>query len=153
MKRNTLLALLGIVIVGFLVLQIFPISAISTKLARQERPVLSQIDWGSPEAEQLVRTACYDCHSNEPTYPWYASVAPISWLLNKDINEGRRVLNFSEQAANQINPHELVEVVEEGEMPLPIYLVMHPDANLTEAQQQTLIQAFETVLSGRGGGD
>ncbi len=151
MKRNTLLVLLGIVIVGFLVLQIFPISAISTKLARQERPILSHIDWGSPEAEQIVRTTCYDCHSNEPTYPWYASIAPISWLLNKDINEGRRELNFSEQAANQIDGRELIEEVEEGSMPLPIYLTMHPDANLTEAQQQLLIHTFETILTGRGG--
>ncbi len=59
-------------------------------------PVTASPAWDSPRTEQLVRAACYDCHSNETVWPWYSSVAPASWLLQRDVDEGRDHMNFSE---------------------------------------------------------
>ncbi len=93
---------------------------------------------------KILRDACYDCHSNETVYPWYANVAPISWLVIHDTNEGRDELNFStwsEYSAKRRNHKldEVIELVEEGEMPMPIYEITHPEARLTEEQIKLLV--------------
>ena len=98
----------------------------------------------SQEVSQILRVACYDCHSNETTFPWYSSVAPASWIVLHDIEEGRRELNFSEWKAyppdkKQHKLDELIEEVEEGEMPMKIYSAIHRDADLSEEQVNSLI--------------
>jgi hypothetical protein len=85
----------------------------------------------------LLRTSCYDCHSNETVWPWYAHVAPSSWFVTKHVNEGRRHLNFSTWGAYPPSKadhklEEIVEYVENGEMPLPSYLPLHAEAKLTD---------------------
>ena len=87
--------------------------------------------------ESMLRTTCYDCHSNETIYPWYAYVAPVSFLVSKDTKEGRRELNFSEwekldvlEKAEMLE--EIAEEVEEGEMPMKIYPITHPNARLSD---------------------
>ena len=92
----------------------------------------------------ILRSSCYDCHSNETVYPWYSYVAPISFLVSKDTRKGRKHLNFSEwQSLSKPDKaealDELVEEVESGEMPMKIYPVTHPDARLTDEQRQELI--------------
>lgn len=94
--------------------------------------------------ESILRSSCYDCHSNETVYPWYSYVAPISFLVSKDTRKGRKHLNFSEwQSLSKPDKaealDELVEEVESGEMPMKIYPVTHPDARLTDEQRQELI--------------
>lgn len=91
----------------------------------------------------LMRTSCYDCHSNETHYPWYAHVAPVSWLVGRDTRIGRENLNFSEwenyskmDKAKLLG--DLLDEVEDGTMPMPIYLLMHPDAKLTGSQRELL---------------
>jgi hypothetical protein len=98
----------------------------------------------SEEVGAILRTACYDCHSNETAWPWYSSVAPASWLLADHVSEGRRELNFSTWAEQQPRRmdhklEELVEKVRDGEMPLKSYTLMHPQARLTDEQRQVLI--------------
>lgn len=94
--------------------------------------------------KQLLTNACYDCHSNESKYPWYSYVAPVSWLVARDIRMGREHLNFSDweslskmDKAKQLG--EIAEEVEDGNMPMPIYILMHPEAKLTMNQRELLV--------------
>lgn len=87
----------------------------------------------------LLKAACYDCHSNQPRYPWYASVAPVSWFISEHIDHGRGELNFSEWGTYNARKRdhkleEMVEEVEVGNMPLPGYVTMHKEANLSSEQ-------------------
>lgn len=93
--------------------------------------------------ESMLRTSCYDCHSNETIYPWYAYVAPVSFLVSKDTREGRRELNFSEweklDADEQAEMlEEIAEEVEEGEMPMKIYPITHPKAKLSDENREEI---------------
>jgi hypothetical protein len=97
-----------------------------------------------PDISKILRNACYDCHSNETVYPWYAGVAPISWLVIHDINEGREELNFSEWIPYSLKRknhklEEIAEEVEEGEMPMKIYTFTHSEARLTDKERETLM--------------
>jgi hypothetical protein len=100
--------------------------------------------------KQLIRTACYDCHSNNTVYPWYAEVQPVAWWLADHVNEGKSELNFSEFAtyAPKKGDHKLEEVVEmlkEKEMPLKSYTLIHGDANLSDAQREELSKWVEEL--------
>jgi hypothetical protein len=96
------------------------------------------------EVAEILKTSCYDCHSNETKYPWYASVAPVSWWVSDHIEEGRDELNFSawgtfsdKRKAKKL--HEIEEEVEEGEMPLTSYTFTHSEARLSKEQKEALI--------------
>jgi mono/diheme cytochrome c family protein len=147
-RRRGILIVAGILVIGFVLLQLIPAQSISSQFARTNPAAVSEIAWNSAETEQVVRTACYDCHSNETVWPWYAQIAPVSWLVAKDTNEGREALNFSEQTAAEINPDELIEEVEGGAMPPRSYLILHPAANLTDAQKEALFAGLRASLHG-----
>lgn len=92
----------------------------------------------------LIRETCYDCHSNETVYPWYSYVAPVSFLVSQDIRMGREHLNFSEwESLSKLDKAEvlddLVEEVEEGEMPLKKYVFLHPRARLSDKDRERFI--------------
>jgi hypothetical protein len=100
----------------------------------------------SDSVETILRKACYDCHSNKTVYPWYANVQPVAWWLNNHIEEGKGELNFSSFTTRPLaiqfhKFEETIEEVEEGEMPLESYtwLGFHPDADLTDAERETLV--------------
>lgn len=104
----------------------------------------------------LLKTSCYDCHSVETRYPWYSHVAPVSWLVAKDVREGREELNFSDwttlaRRKKVTRLEDIKEMVLEGDMPMPIYTVMHPDARLTDEQRKLIADwasAFQdTIIS------
>lgn len=80
-------------------------------------PVRSEPAWDSPQTKTLAVRACYDCHSNETVWPWYSSIAPASWLIYRDVNNGRRELNFSEWRRRQKEAHESGKTVRKGSMP------------------------------------
>jgi hypothetical protein len=91
----------------------------------------------------MLRTACYDCHSNETKWPWYSRVAPFSWLVAHDVNEGRQHLNlsdwprqFPDRAGRRLDA--IGEAVENGEMPMSKYTAIHADARLTKEDRQIL---------------
>lgn len=95
------------------------------------------------EMAGMLKAACYDCHSNQPRYPWYASVAPMSWSVAEHIEHGRDELNFSEWATFSARRRdhkleEMIEEVEEGNMPLKGYVIMHKDAKLSDEQIEML---------------
>jgi hypothetical protein len=102
------------------------------------------------EVAPLLKRACYDCHSNETKWPWYSNVAPVMWIVARDVEHGRKHLNFSvwesyEQGRKLKKLKEIAEEVEENEMPLGIYVTMHSEAKLTEAEKKTIVEWAEGV--------
>ncbi|MEX2134878.1 MAG: heme-binding domain-containing protein [Acidimicrobiia bacterium] len=96
--------------------------------------------------------ACFDCHSNETEWPWYTNIAPISWLIQSDVDEGREELNFSEWDREQ-EGEEAAETVREGSMPPNAYLLTHPTARLTEAELAELIDGLLEMFGDGEEGD
>ncbi|MBJ2172940.1 heme-binding domain-containing protein [Aureibaculum sp. A20] len=97
-----------------------------------------------------IKASCYDCHSNNTAYPWYAEVAPVSWWVANHVNDGKKHFNFSiwDTYSDKKKDHKLeenIEMIEEKEMPLESYLPMHPEAKLSEEQQKELIAYFKEV--------
>jgi len=126
---------IGLVIV-FVAAQVIPVP-------RTNPPATTEL--AAPiDVDGLLQRACYDCHSNETRWPWYAWVAPASWLVAWDVHEAREHLNFStwgdytpKRLRHELD--ELVEMVEEDEMPLWYYRPLHPDARLTDAERARLV--------------
>lgn len=107
-----------------------------------ENDIISVLEIEGPMATML-KSACYDCHSDQPRYPWYASIAPVSWKIGQHIEEGRDELNFSKWAtfSAKRRDHKLEEMIEEvegGKMPQPNYVRMHSEAKLTDEQVASL---------------
>ena len=132
-----LLAAVGL----FVVIQLIPYGRNHTN-----PPVAAEPQWDSPQTRELAVRACYDCHSNETTWPWYSNVAPVSWLTQRDVDEGRQRLNFSEWGQRRQDTREIAEIIYEGEMPPAQFLITHPEARLTDAEKQQLIQGFQVTL-------
>ena len=110
---------------------------------RTNPPVEAELS-ASPEVMELLRRACYDCHSNESEWPWYSYVAPVSWLIEHDVEEAREHMNFSEwqtwePGKQDHKREECWEEVEEGEMPLWFYTPLHWDARLSEGDLAVVI--------------
>ncbi len=131
-KRGILYILLGGVALLVLI-QLVPYGRNHTNPA-----VVSQPNWDSQQSLALAQRACFDCHSSETTWPWYSNVAPVSWLVQRDVDSGRRRLNFSDWAAPRRGTRELAEVLVEGRMPPIYYVWMHPSAHLTSAEAAQL---------------
>jgi hypothetical protein len=112
-------------------------------------PVVQDTPWPNARSEQVARVSCYDCHSNESKWPVYSYVAPMSWLVHKDVAEGRDELNFSEWPLNEKQLDDAVDVVEDDAMPPSQYTLIHRNARLTPAEAQVLIAALE-ALGGSG---
>jgi mono/diheme cytochrome c family protein len=128
---------------GFLLIQLVPYGRNHTNPA-----VVGEPNWDSPQTRELAQRACFDCHSNETVWPWYSNVAPISWLVQHDTDEGRQHLNFSTwgSGGQGREPGEAVESVSEGQMPMPVYLITHSDARLTAAEKQALVDGLRATI-------
>jgi hypothetical protein len=115
--------------------------------AHTNPPTRVEPRWSDPEIRALAVRACYDCHSNETRWPWYSHVAPISWLVQHDVDDGRKALNFSEWNRPQKDAHEAEEVVRKGEMPLALYPPLHPKAKLSADERERLAKGLETTVA------
>ena len=105
---------------------------------------ISHVTQLTPEIKALLKTSCYDCHSNHTNYPWYATINPVGWWLGNHIKEGKEELNFSEFASYTAKRQdhkleEIAEEVKEGHMPLPSYTWIHTYARLNPDQAKQLI--------------
>ena len=109
-------------------------------------PVTSEPAWDSPATRALAKQACFDCHSNETQWPAYASIAPTSWLVQRDVNEGRAALNFSEWARPREEAKEASETVLEGEMPPAAYTLVHAHARLNATNRDRLARGLAKTL-------
>lgn len=144
-------AKLGLGLAGALALaQLVPVD-------RTNPPVEEEIP-APPELHAVLRRVCYDCHSHETRWPWYSRVAPVSWLVARDVRHARKHMNFSTWNAYDAkergeNLDEAVEEVEEGNMPLPSYRFLHRDAELSETEV-ALLRAFAAAVgAGSGAGE
>ena len=132
---------MGVGLVGvFILIQFIPVS-------RDNPEATQEVQWDSTETRALAQSACFDCHSNETVWPWYSYVAPASWLIVHHVNDGRRRLNFSEWDQPNENEREITKTMTSGEMPLWDYLLLHPEAQLTEAETQALIDGLKQTLA------
>lgn len=125
----------GLVVVAFALAQLVPVE-------RENPPVETEVPV-TPEARAVLTRACFDCHSNQVVWPWYSRVAPVSWLVAKDVREGRAELNYSTWSRYDAKKQrkllkETLKEVDEGEMPLWIYLVGHPEARISAADREVL---------------
>ena len=142
--------ILIIVIVAFVLIQFFPIDK-SNPVATPQMDFL-KIKHTPEKTATLIRNACYDCHSNESKYLWYSNIQPVGWFLENHIQEGRKKLNFStfatyEKRRQAHKLHEAVEMIENGEMPLDSYIILHPEAKLSALDKKEIIDYFKLIES------
>ncbi len=130
----------GIVLFGLI--QLVPYGRSHT-----DPPVAKEPNWDSPRTRQLAVIACFDCHSNQTTWPWYTNIAPFSWLIQRDVDEGRRRLNFSEWNIPQRGGREIGETVLRGSMPPIQYVIIHTNAILSQTDKEALAQGLQTTLA------
>lgn len=116
-------------------------------------PAVAEPVWDSPTTRALAKQACFDCHSNETYWPPYSRVAPASWLIQHDVDEGRIALNFSEWNRPQEEAKEAGEVLQEGEMPPVAYRLMHAHARLSAVDLDRLAAGLATTLGTEHGDD
>jgi len=145
MKKKVVLGVFIGLIVGGILIQFLPYGHDHTN-----PPVAGEPQWDSQQTRDLASRACYDCHSNQTTWPWYSNIAPVSWLIQHDVEEGRSRLNFTEWNQPQRGVDNAARQVQRGAMPPSYYGIMHPTANLTPDEKQALIQGLQASLSGGG---
>lgn len=136
--------ILIVIAVIIVVIQFIPVD-------RSNPPITENISAPSNVAA-ILNTSCYDCHSNETIWPWYAYVAPVSFLVAGDVNGGRKRINFSEWDKYDTDKREkklegVVEVTELGVMPLTMYTFAHPNAKLDPVR----INVLKDWVTGKGG--
>ena len=138
MKNKLGRILLIVLASGLLVAQLVPYPPADNPPIGQEVPATAEV-------RTILETSCYDCHSNETVWPWYSHVIPAKWFVRGHVSEGRSAVNFStweqnspERAARKLE--EVVEMVEDGAMPLPSYSRMHPEAVLSPEEAAKIIE-------------
>lgn len=109
-------------------------------------PVTAEPSWNAPQTRVLFSRACGDCHSNDTTWPWYSNVAPVSWLVQNDVDGGRSALNVSEWDRPQEDAGDVVEKIQSGEMPPSYYTWMHSSAKLSSAEKQALVTGWQATV-------
>lgn len=147
----------GVIMACFLGMQAIPVQ-------RDNPPVLKEPTWDSPQTRALAQRACFDCHSNETKWPWYAYVAPVSWTVTTNVQAGRASLNFSEwgvprhsseggvfqmeggEGGEGVEPSEVSQTILEGRMPPPDYVAQHPEAQLTSDEKKQLATGLLATL-------
>ncbi len=136
--------------IAVLVLVAALILAQAIRIEKSNPPVTHDIS-ADPAVKPLLHRACYNCHSNETIWPWYSTVAPASWLVASDVNEGRRQLNFSEweaysQSVQAEKLKAIADEMKEGDMPPWYYSLVHRDARLKPAEREQIRAWTATAL-------
>jgi len=141
---------LVLIIVGFIVIQF--VNRPDKSTTGEVTPAhLTKIMTVPSNVENILKRSCYDCHSDHTVWPWYTSVAPVSWLVADDVVKGRKKMNFSQwskipEAKREARLNEICEQIKADEMPLPNYLYIHGDAKLSQADKDILCKWVETEL-------
>ncbi|MHC1784360.1 MAG: heme-binding domain-containing protein [Anaerolineaceae bacterium] len=140
---KVLSVLAAAVLAAFVIIQFLPYGKDQTN-----PPVISEPDWESPETRAIAKKACFDCHSNETVWPWYSNVAPMSWLVQQDVDEAREEMNFSEweRFASNKSAEVIIDMVQSGRMPPATYLFQHPEARLTDAEKELFFKGLSATL-------
>jgi heme-binding protein len=138
--RNVVIGAIGLL----LLIQLIPIWLLQTNPTGQAEPL-----WDSSRTRALAQRSCFDCHSNATVWPLYSRIAPVSWLVTRDVLGGRQALNFSQWRAGSRSGEgggDVSEVIQSGSMPPTEYLWLHPRAALSDAEKQALIQGLQRSL-------
>lgn len=140
----------SLLLIAFIVIQFFmPAKNVDTSAAATANDITKL--YTVPENVMTVlKTSCYDCHSNNTAYPWYNNIQPIAWWLKHHVDEGKREINFNEFASYPIRRQykkleEIDEQVKEGEMPLSSYTIVHKDAKLSSDQRTLVMNWVEGI--------
>lgn len=144
-KKIALIVILAILII----IQFFPASKNqNTELLASD---ITKVTTVPDDVLQVLKVACYDCHSNNTLYPWYNNIQPVAWWLNRHVEEGKEHLNFSsfgdytaEKAAKKMRG--ISREVEKGDMPLSSYTLIHRNAVLNETQKQAVINWTKSAV-------
>ncbi len=132
-----------VVVLGVLfgLMQLIPCGRTHSNPSRRSEP-----EWDSPRTRELVVRGCFDCHSNETKWPWYANVAPMSWIVEYDVEKAREIVNFSEWGKQQPLAPYSAHSVAAGGMPPAKYRINHPEAEFTAEEKLDLIHGLERTL-------
>jgi mono/diheme cytochrome c family protein len=145
MRMRRLLKALGIglgVLVGvFGLLQLIPYGR-----THSNPPTLAEPKWDSPRTRELAKRACFDCHSNETNWPWYANVAPMSWAVQFDVDAAREIVNYSEFEREYPLGGYSGQRTRDGNMPPYKYMMAHPEAQLTPQEREELARGLDKTL-------
>ena len=148
MLKTILKRFFQLLILALIVIQFFrPAKNKSEGISKNDISTLYPVP---TDVQDILKTSCNDCHSNNTVYPWYAEVQPVAWWLNEHIEDGKKDLNFSEFASYRPRRQykkleEINELVKENEMPLNSYLWIHKDAKLSDQQKLTLANWVEAT--------
>ncbi len=134
-----------VLLLALVLIQFVPVNRSNPPVTREIAP--------NPDVHALIKRACYDCHSNQTQWPWYSYLAPASWLVTHDVEEGRKHVNFTEwdrydEKKRRRKLEEIAEEVEEGAMPLKKYLLLHPEARLSDAERLLLVNWVRRMAAG-----
>jgi hypothetical protein len=130
-----------VLVVAFIGMQFIPSS-----FSRVNPPVTGEPAWDSQETRATFLRTCGDCHSNETRYPWYSTIAPASMLIESDIRDGRKHFNVSAWNVSQRGGDDAAGEVRKGSMPVGLYLLMHPEANLNPAEKKKFVEGLEKTF-------
>lgn len=128
------LRILFLLIVGFGAIQLVPYGR-----DHDNPPSVKEPRWDDPATRRIAAAACLDCHSNVTSWPWYTKIAPVSWLTQRDVEEGRNRLNFSRwDQPQQATLRDVLKAINKGDMPPLQYKLLHGSARLSEAEKREL---------------
>jgi mono/diheme cytochrome c family protein len=136
--------LAGRVAIGLLVLLVL-IQFVPYGHSRSNPPVTRAVKWDSPETARLFAGACQDCHSNLTNWRWYDKIAPASWLVQNDIDGGRRRMNVSTWDKRQPDVEAVVRQIRSGHMPPLQYKIAHSSGRLSQSERDALARGIEAT--------
>lgn len=140
------IAWFGLGAVGFLVLAFIAVQFVPYGRTHTNPPVVQEPAWDSAQTRTLFARACNDCHSNKTEWSRLSSAAPLSWLTQWAVDEGRTAFNISESPSGGRTVGHVAVSVERGQMPPGIYVSLYPDARLTAAEQQALVRGLRATF-------
>jgi len=148
--KKILKIVLIILIIGFVVIQFINRPDKTTVSETTAEDITKHMDVPA-NVQGILKRSCYNCHSNHTVWPWYSSVAPVSWFVADDVVKGRKKMNFSEwtkipDAKKEARINAICEEITADEMPLPNYLLIHTDAKLSQADKDILCKWVEIEL-------
>jgi mono/diheme cytochrome c family protein len=136
-KKVMAIIALGEAVVIFIGIQFIPWGRAITNL-----PVKAEPKWDSPATRELFFRACGDCHSNQTVFPWYNVVAPITWIIARNVDKGREALNVSEWGIGENSAGEAADTVRNGSMPPTLYTLFRSSAKLSASDKEALAQGL-----------
>ena len=124
---------------------VWVLSSLMSGIMHTNPPISHKVNWDSPKTQELFSRVCMDCHSHETKWPWYSYVAPMSFVINHHVEEGREHFNVSAGILDEA--HEAAEKYEEGEMPESGYLIFHREAELNPEERAELIAGLNATFN------